>query len=33
MGAVLAQRLAEAPSLPAFFVELQNMVDTLSLER
>ncbi|KAL4430938.1 hypothetical protein ABPG75_006194 [Micractinium tetrahymenae] len=32
-GAVLAQRLAEAPSLPAFMVELQNMVDTLSLER
>ncbi|KAL4418745.1 hypothetical protein ABPG77_006418 [Micractinium sp. CCAP 211/92] len=30
--AVLAQRLAEAPSLQAFFVELQNMVDTLSLD-
>lgn len=31
--AVLAERLAEAPSLQAFFVELQNMVDTLSLDR
>lgn len=31
MGAVLAQRLAEARSLTAFVVELQSMVDTLSL--
>ena len=30
---VLAQRLAESPSLPAFFLELQNMVDHASLER
>ena len=30
---VLAQRLAESPSLPAFFVELTNMVDQLSLGR
>ena len=29
----LAQRLAESPSLAAFCVELQNMVDQLSLER
>ena len=28
---LLAQRLAEAPSLPAFLVELQNMVDQASL--
>lgn len=28
---VLAQRLAEAPSLPAFLVELQNLVDQASL--
>ena len=30
---VLAQRLAESASLPAFFLELQNMVDHASLER
>ncbi len=28
---LLAQRLEEAPSLPAFLVELQNMVDQASL--
>jgi hypothetical protein len=29
----VAQRLADSPSLPAFLVELQNMVDQLSMER
>lgn len=31
--AALAQRLAESPSLPAFLVELQNLIDQRSLEQ
>lgn len=30
---LLAQRLAESPSLPAFLLELQNVVDQRALER